>query len=66
MTADHETLRYVADSWGLLMLVLLFAGALWRTFRPGARSAHEDARLIPFRDGADDQPADMPARGGDQ
>jgi len=62
VTPDHEALRHMADSWGLVLLVLLFAGVLWRTFRPGARAAQEEARMIPFRDGADERPAD-PASG---
>lgn len=57
MTADHEALRHAADSWGLLLLVLLFAAVMWRTFRPGARAAQDEARMIPFRDGADEHPA---------
>ncbi len=66
MTVDHDTLRHMADSWGLLLLVLLFAGALWRTFRPGAAQAQDEARLIPFREGADDRPLEPSDRGGKQ
>jgi cytochrome c oxidase cbb3-type subunit 4 len=66
VTVDHDALRHVADSWGLLLLVLLFAAALWRTFRPGSRRAHDEARLIPFRDGADERPLDSTSRGAGQ
>ncbi|WAT18178.1 cbb3-type cytochrome c oxidase subunit 3 [Aurantiacibacter sp. MUD11] len=50
---DHSTyefLRQLADSWGLLAMVLLWLGfALW-AFRPSARSHHEDAANMIFKD----------------
>ncbi len=59
----HEVLRHFADSWGLLFLVLVFAGAVGWTFRPGARAHHAAARMIPLGD--DDAPLPEPARAGD-
>jgi cytochrome c oxidase cbb3-type subunit 4 len=51
--SDHSTydlLRHLADSWGLLAMVLLWAGlALW-AFRPGARTHHRDAATMIFKD----------------
>ncbi len=47
---NHETLRHFADSWGLLFLVGVFLVALGLAFRPGARTHHEAASLIPLRD----------------
>ncbi len=47
---DHETLRHIADSWGLLFLVLVFLGAIGFAFRPGGRPHQDAARLIPLRD----------------
>ena len=47
---DHDTLRHLADSWGLLFLLLIFLGAVGFAFRPGSRPQQEDARMIPLRD----------------
>jgi len=47
---DHDTLRHLADSWGLLLLLLIFLGAVGFAFRPGSRAQQEDARMIPLRD----------------
>ncbi len=47
---DHETLRHIADSWGLVFLLLVFLGAVGFAFRPGSRAQQEDARMIPLRD----------------
>jgi cytochrome c oxidase cbb3-type subunit 4 len=58
---DHESLRHLADSWGLLLLVLAFVTIVALTFRKGARAHHEEARMIPFRE--DDGPD---PRGHDQ
>jgi cytochrome c oxidase cbb3-type subunit 4 len=46
----YETLRQFADSWGLLAMVVVFAGcALW-PFRPGARGANDKAANMIFED----------------
>jgi len=47
---SYETLRQLADSFGLLFLVLVFLTALWRAFRPGSRAAQHAASMIPFED----------------
>ncbi len=51
--SDHSTyefLRHLADSWGLLAMMLLWIGfALW-AFRPGARAHHDDAANMIFED----------------
>ncbi|WP_298195683.1 cbb3-type cytochrome c oxidase subunit 3 [Novosphingobium sp.] len=49
MTAPttYELLRHLADSWGLLVMTLIFLGLCAWPFRPGARSANETAaRMI--------------------
>ncbi len=51
----YETMRHFADSWGLLVMVIFFAGAVGLALRPGARAAHEEARMIPFRDEESEQ-----------
>jgi len=50
----YETLRQIADSWGLLAMLVLFAAfALW-PFRPGANAANDQAaRMIFERDDHD-------------
>lgn len=50
MTLDYHTLRAFADSWGLLMMFLIFVLVLFFTFRPSARKGHEDAANIPFKE----------------
>lgn len=52
---DYQTLRSLADSWGLLFMVLAFVALVGWAFRPAARDHHARARLIPF---TDDQPHD--------
>jgi cytochrome c oxidase cbb3-type subunit 4 len=39
---SYDQLRHLADSWGLVMLTLIFLGLVGWTFRPGARR-HMDA-----------------------
>jgi len=45
----YSIFREFADSWGLLAMVLFFAGAVLYTFRPGSKKTHEDAANIPLR-----------------
>ncbi len=47
---DYQQLRTFADSWGLLSMTLFMIGVVAWTFRPSAKRAHEDARMIPLRD----------------
>jgi cytochrome c oxidase cbb3-type subunit 4 len=47
---DYQTLRTFADSWGLLFMGAIFVIAIGWALRPGARTANDDARMIPFRD----------------
>ncbi|AKH43786.1 cytochrome c oxidase cbb3-type subunit 4 [Altererythrobacter atlanticus] len=56
MINDHstyETLRHLADSYGLMIMVIAFlALSLW-PFRPGARKHHQDAANVIFKDDND-------------
>lgn len=45
---DYETLRQLADSWGLLYLFAVFIGVIAFTFRPGSRKKAQDAAMIPL------------------
>lgn len=47
---DHEIARHLADTWGLVLLVLMFTCAVGFLFRPGARKHYRDAGQIPFSD----------------
>lgn len=45
--ASYELLRHLADSWGLLVMALIFVGLCAWPFRPGARAANDaTARMI--------------------
>lgn len=45
---DHDTLRQISDSWGLLYLVLIFIGIIAFTFRPGSRERAERLARLPL------------------
>ena len=48
--STYDTLRHLADSWGLLaMFVAFLALTLW-PFRPGARQRNHDAANSIFKD----------------
>ena len=53
MSASHstyDTLRHLADSWGLLAMVLSFLALVLWPFRPGAKDANETAAKMIFED----------------
>ncbi|MDM7459481.1 MAG: cbb3-type cytochrome c oxidase subunit 3 [Paracoccus sp. (in: a-proteobacteria)] len=45
----YSFLRAMADSWALLVLVLIFLGVIVFVFRPGARKVQKDAAESIFR-----------------
>lgn len=45
---DYETFRQLADSWGLIYLVAIFAGVIAFTFRPGSKAEAARIARIPF------------------
>jgi cytochrome c oxidase cbb3-type subunit 4 len=45
----YTFLRYLADSWVLLILTLIFLFVIGWAFRPGSRALHDDAAAVPFR-----------------
>ena len=49
-TANYDTLRHFADSWGLLYLLGIFIAVVLFTLRPGAKSHAEAAARIPLDD----------------
>ena len=51
--STYETLRHLADSWGLLAMLLVFLVlAVW-PFRPGAGARNRDAASVIFKDETD-------------
>ncbi len=47
---DYETLRQMADSWGLLYLFLVFVGVVLFAFRPSAKRRYDAAAKIPLKE----------------
>ncbi|GAB5377331.1 MAG: hypothetical protein AcusKO_37930 [Acuticoccus sp.] len=45
---NYETVRGFADSWGLLLLVILFLAVILFVFRRGSTKRYEDAARIPM------------------
>ncbi|MBW7055181.1 cbb3-type cytochrome c oxidase subunit 3 [Paracoccus bogoriensis] len=45
----YTFLRAMADSWALLVLVLIFLGVIAFVFRPGSRRVQKDAAESIFR-----------------
>ncbi len=45
----YSILRQIADSWGLLAMVIFFLGAILYTLRPGSKKKADDIAQIPFR-----------------
>ena len=55
--STYDTLRHLADSWGLAAMVVTFLALIAWPFRPGARKVNEEAANIIFADdnaGGDD------------
>ncbi len=50
---DYNSLRHLADSWGLLYLVIIFVGVVFFVFRPGSKKQSDDAANIPLREDDD-------------
>ncbi|HSG34622.1 MAG TPA: cbb3-type cytochrome c oxidase subunit 3 [Sphingomonadaceae bacterium] len=54
--SDHsiyETLRQIADSWGLLAMVIIFLVLSAWPFRPGAKKRNQDAAEAIFKEESD-------------
>ena len=47
---DHDTLRHLADTWGLLLLVGIFVAAVVMAFRPGSAAYYKKCAEIPLDD----------------
>jgi len=53
--STYDLLRHLADSWGLLVMALVFLGLAAWPFRPGARQHNRDAANLIFKDENDDR-----------
>ncbi len=51
----YSFLRTLADSWGLLVMTLLFLAIIAWAFRPGAKKTHDEIASSIFRN--EDRPA---------
>lgn len=49
-TLDHDILRQLADTWGLLLLFAVFTIAVLAALRPGARAYYRRCAQIPLED----------------
>ncbi len=49
MEAGYTALRHFADSWGLVLMVVVFLAVVVWVFRPGARKAQDEAANQIFR-----------------
>ncbi len=47
---SYDALRHLADSWGLVMMVVLFTIFIGWTFRKGAATHHDSAASMIFRE----------------
>lgn len=52
--STYDMLRHLADSWGLVMMGLVFLVMCFWPFRPGASKINQDAALSIFEDDTDD------------
>ena len=52
--STYEMLRHFADSWGLLSMLVIFAGLCAWPFRPGAREDNDTAAAMIFAEDAKD------------
>lgn len=53
--STYELLRHLADSWGLVVMLVIFIGLVAWPFRPGARRHNDEAANLIFKDDNDGQ-----------
>ncbi|MBL4732804.1 MAG: cbb3-type cytochrome c oxidase subunit 3 [Rhizobiaceae bacterium] len=51
----YGTLRQLADSWGLLYMVVIFLGVIVFTFRPGSKKIADEIANIPLTEDEHDE-----------
>jgi cytochrome c oxidase cbb3-type subunit IV len=50
---DYQSLRTFADSWGLLVMFLIFVGVIAFVFRPGSKKEADEIARIPLKEDDD-------------
>jgi len=45
----YSLLREIADSWGMLSLLIIFLGVVVWVFRPGSKEIHSETANVIFR-----------------
>ncbi len=53
--STYDTLRQIADSWGLLAMFVFFVAMVLFVFRRGSRARYEEAAQIPLKNGSEDK-----------
>lgn len=51
--STYDTLRHLADSWGLLVMSVVFLSLAAWPFRPGARDRNRNAAQLIFKEDSD-------------
>ena len=52
--STYDTLRHIADSWGLLAMFAFFVAMVLFVFRRGSKARYEEAAQIPLKNGSED------------
>lgn len=52
-TLDYQALAQFAETWGLLLLVIIFATAVGWALWPSNKARFEDAAQVPLREDED-------------
>jgi cytochrome c oxidase cbb3-type subunit 4 len=52
--STYDTLRQIADSWGLLAMFVFFVAMVLFVFRRGSRARYEEAAKIPLKNGSEE------------
>lgn len=47
---DYETMRQMADTWGLVFLFVVFVGIVIAVFRPGTKKLYDESARIPLKE----------------
>jgi cytochrome c oxidase cbb3-type subunit IV len=53
--STYDLLRHLADSWGLVAMLVIFLALIAWPFRPGAKHRSDEAATMIFRDENDVQ-----------
>ncbi|MBN9507467.1 MAG: cbb3-type cytochrome c oxidase subunit 3 [Altererythrobacter sp.] len=53
--STYDMLRHLADSWGLLVMLIVFAAFVAWPFRPGAKDNNRKAAEAIFEEDDDDE-----------